>query len=118
MKIMLTRRAFVRTRSTTASRHVRIPRPTASAGSSIGLCAIAKWKTWYDTLDHRKLWGIYEALWMLILGGYNTGGAANWNFNLPGTNPLQNNQQRSMGTMGSFAQSLSGSQPATSLDLS
>ncbi|KAJ6135600.1 hypothetical protein N7512_000760 [Penicillium capsulatum] len=46
------------------------------------------------------------------------GGAANWNFNLPGTNSLQNNQQRSMGTMGSFAQSLGGSQPATSLDLS
>ncbi|KAJ5569651.1 uncharacterized protein N7459_009081 [Penicillium hispanicum] len=48
------------------------------------------------------------------------GGAANWNFNLPvsGTSTLQINQQRSMGTMGSFAQSLGGSQPATPLDLS
>ncbi|KAJ6088776.1 hypothetical protein N7486_010037 [Penicillium sp. IBT 16267x] len=48
------------------------------------------------------------------------GGAANWNFNLPvsGTPTLQTNQQRNMGTMGSFAQSLSGSQPATPLDLS
>ncbi|KAJ5728744.1 uncharacterized protein N7483_003252 [Penicillium malachiteum] len=48
------------------------------------------------------------------------GGAANWNFNLPasGTSTLQSNQQRSMGTMGSFAQSLGGSQTATPLDLS
>ncbi|KAJ5646135.1 hypothetical protein N7490_002507 [Penicillium lividum] len=48
------------------------------------------------------------------------GGAANWNFNLPmsGTPTLQTNQQRNMGTMGSFAQSLTGSQPATPLDLS
>ncbi|KAL2834443.1 hypothetical protein BDW59DRAFT_137880 [Aspergillus cavernicola] len=45
---------------------------------------------------------------------------ANWNFNLPvsGTPGLQNNQQRNIGTMGTFAQSLSGSQPATPLDLS
>ncbi|KAJ5363695.1 uncharacterized protein N7496_009408, partial [Penicillium cataractarum] len=47
-----------------------------------------------------------------------TGGAANWNFNLPGTSTLQSTQQRTMGTMGSFAQSLGGSQPATALDLS
>ncbi|KAJ5911969.1 uncharacterized protein N7473_001272 [Penicillium subrubescens] len=46
------------------------------------------------------------------------GGAANWNFNLPGTSTLQSNQQRTMGTMGSFAQSLGGSQPVTALDLS
>ncbi|KKK17980.1 hypothetical protein P175DRAFT_0299800 [Aspergillus ochraceoroseus IBT 24754] len=46
--------------------------------------------------------------------------AANWNFNLPvsGTPGIQGNQQRSIGTMGTFAQSLSGSQPATPLDLS
>ncbi|KAJ5525798.1 hypothetical protein N7494_012448 [Penicillium frequentans] len=52
--------------------------------------------------------------------GADLGGAANWNFNLPvsGTPTLQTNQQRNMGTMGSFAQSLSGSQPATPLDLS
>ncbi|KAJ5175998.1 uncharacterized protein N7482_001875 [Penicillium canariense] len=37
------------------------------------------------------------------------GGAANWNFNLPGTSTLQPNQQRTMGTMGSFAQSLGAS---------
>ncbi|CEJ53917.1 Putative NOT2 family protein [Penicillium brasilianum] len=46
------------------------------------------------------------------------GGAANWNFNLPGASTLQSNQQRTMGTMGSFAQSLGGSQPTTALDLS
>ncbi|KAJ5105598.1 hypothetical protein NUU61_002945 [Penicillium alfredii] len=47
-------------------------------------------------------------------------GAANWNFNLPvgGTSGLQGNQQRSMGAMGSFAQSLGGSQSAAPLDLS
>ncbi|KAL4871808.1 hypothetical protein BDV12DRAFT_163155 [Aspergillus spectabilis] len=45
---------------------------------------------------------------------------ANWNFNLPvsGTPGIQGNQQRNIGTMGTFAQSLSGSQPATPLDLS
>ncbi|KAL1885690.1 transcriptional regulator [Paecilomyces lecythidis] len=48
------------------------------------------------------------------------GNAANWNFGLPmgGAPGLQNNQQRNMGNMGSFAQSLGGSQPATPLDLS
>ncbi|KAL7653957.1 unnamed protein product [Aspergillus niger] len=48
------------------------------------------------------------------------GSGANWNFNLPvsGTPGIQGNQQRSIGTMGTFAQSLSGSQPATPLDLS
>ncbi|KAJ5215722.1 uncharacterized protein N7498_002129 [Penicillium cinerascens] len=48
------------------------------------------------------------------------GGAANWNFNLPvsGASTLQTNQQRTIGTMGSFAQSLGGSQPATPLDMS
>ncbi|KAJ6172338.1 NOT2 family protein [Penicillium chermesinum] len=45
------------------------------------------------------------------------GGAANWNFNLPGTSALPNTQQRNMGTMGSFAQSLGGSQSGTPLDL-
>jgi len=55
-----------------------------------------------------------------MLGAYNLGGAANWNFNLPvgGTSSLQTNQQRTMGTMGSFAQSLGGSQTAAPLDLS
>ncbi|KAL6239277.1 hypothetical protein BDW75DRAFT_236716 [Aspergillus navahoensis] len=45
---------------------------------------------------------------------------ANWNFNLPvsGTPGIQGNQQRNIGAMGTFAQSLSGSQPATPLDLS
>ncbi|KAJ5172704.1 hypothetical protein N7492_005297 [Penicillium capsulatum] len=119
MKIMLIRRAFVRTRSAATSRHVRIPRPATSTGSSIGLCAVAEWKTWCDTLNPSK----WEEFTRLCVDaddrGYNNlGGAANWNFNLPGTNSLQNNQQRSMGTMGSFAQSLGGSQPATSLDLS
>ncbi|KAL2831903.1 hypothetical protein BJY01DRAFT_239960 [Aspergillus pseudoustus] len=45
----------------------------------------------------------------------------NWNFNLPvsGTpGGIQGNQQRNIGTMGTFAQSLSGSQPSTPLDLS
>ncbi|QMW30000.1 hypothetical protein G4B84_005335 [Aspergillus flavus NRRL3357] len=48
------------------------------------------------------------------------GSGAAWNFNLPvsGTPGIQNNQQRNMGNIGSFAQSLSGSQPATPLDLS
>lgn len=48
------------------------------------------------------------------------GGGANWNFGLPmgGAPGLQNNQQRNMGTMGNFAQSMGGSQPATPLDLS
>ncbi|KAL4917272.1 hypothetical protein BDW62DRAFT_86850 [Aspergillus aurantiobrunneus] len=43
---------------------------------------------------------------------------ANWNFNLPvsGTPAIQSNQQRNIGTMGTFAQSLGGSQPATPLD--
>uniref|UniRef100_A0A093VDL7 Structural maintenance of chromosomes protein 2 n=2 Tax=Talaromyces marneffei TaxID=37727 RepID=A0A093VDL7_TALMA len=45
---------------------------------------------------------------------------ANWNFGLPmGAAPgLQNHQQRNIGSMGTFAQSLGGSQPATPLDLS
>ncbi|EED20619.1 NOT2 family protein [Talaromyces stipitatus ATCC 10500] len=48
------------------------------------------------------------------------GSNANWNFGLPmGAAPgLQNHQQRNIGSMGSFAQSLGGSQPATPLDLS
>ncbi|GFF30560.1 general negative regulator of transcription subunit 2 [Aspergillus udagawae] len=49
------------------------------------------------------------------------GSGANWNFNLPvsGTPGLQGNQQRNVGAMGTFAQSLGGgSQPATPLDLS
>ncbi|KAH1522332.1 hypothetical protein KXV89_003546 [Aspergillus fumigatus] len=49
------------------------------------------------------------------------GSGANWNFNLPvsGTPGLQGNQQRNVGAMGTFAQSISGgSQPATPLDLS
>ncbi|PYI17703.1 NOT2 family protein [Aspergillus violaceofuscus CBS 115571] len=48
------------------------------------------------------------------------GSGANWNFNLPvsGTPGMQGSQQRSIGTMGTFAQSLSGSQPTTPLDLS
>ncbi|BDD56085.1 hypothetical protein MAP00_001562 [Monascus purpureus] len=48
------------------------------------------------------------------------GNSANWNFNLPmsGTPNLQNNQQRNIGAMGTFAQSIGGSQPATPLDLS
>lgn len=48
------------------------------------------------------------------------GTGANWNFNLPvsGTPGIQSNQQRTMANMGTFAQSLSGSQPATPLDLS
>ncbi|KAL2872350.1 NOT2/NOT3/NOT5 family protein [Aspergillus lucknowensis] len=45
---------------------------------------------------------------------------ANWNFNLPvgGTPGIQGNQQRNIGTMGTFAQSLGGSQPSAPLDLS
>ncbi|KAL4807078.1 hypothetical protein BDV18DRAFT_136836 [Aspergillus unguis] len=45
---------------------------------------------------------------------------ANWNFNLPmsGTPGIQGNQQRNIGTMGTFAQSLGGSQPSTPLDMS
>lgn len=52
--------------------------------------------------------------------GGRIGAGANWNFNLPvsGTPGLQGNQQRNFGAMGTFAQSLSGSQPATPLDLS
>ncbi|KAL4897898.1 NOT2 family protein [Aspergillus ambiguus] len=48
------------------------------------------------------------------------GSGANWNFNIPvsGTPGIQSNQQRSIGNMGTFAQSLGGSQPATPLDLS
>ncbi|KAJ5565736.1 hypothetical protein N7535_007374 [Penicillium sp. DV-2018c] len=48
------------------------------------------------------------------------GSGANWSFNLPtsGSSGLQGNQQRTMGTMGSFAQSLGGSQSAAPLDLS
>ncbi|KAI9934732.1 hypothetical protein MW887_000349 [Aspergillus wentii] len=48
------------------------------------------------------------------------GTGANWNFNLPvsGTPGIQGNQQRAIGAMGTFAQSISGSQPATPLDLS
>lgn len=61
---------------------------------------------------------------MLMLGGrggkLGTGAGANWNFNMPvgGTPGLQGNQQRNFGAMGSFAQSLSGSQPSMPLDLS
>ncbi|KKY27057.1 putative not2 family protein [Phaeomoniella chlamydospora] len=48
------------------------------------------------------------------------GGGANWGFGLPqggSTTGIQNVQSRSVtGTMGSFAQSLAGSQPATPLD--
>ncbi|KAH3195542.1 hypothetical protein KXV92_001200 [Aspergillus fumigatus] len=53
--------------------------------------------------------------------GVSAGSGANWNFNLPvsGTPGLQGNQQRNVGAMGTFAQSISGgSQPATPLDLS
>lgn len=48
------------------------------------------------------------------------GSNANWSFGLPmGAAPgLQNHQQRNIGSMGTFAQSLGGSQPATPLDLS
>ncbi|OKL57101.1 hypothetical protein UA08_07553 [Talaromyces atroroseus] len=48
------------------------------------------------------------------------GSSANWNFGLPmGAAPgLQSHQQRNIGSMGTFAQSLGGSQPATPLDLS
>ncbi|KAF9893838.1 hypothetical protein FE257_010008 [Aspergillus nanangensis] len=48
------------------------------------------------------------------------GSGANWNFNLPvsGSPGIQASQQRSMGNIGTFAQSLGGSQPATPLDLS
>ncbi|PLN77746.1 putative transcriptional regulator [Aspergillus taichungensis] len=49
------------------------------------------------------------------------GTGANWNFNLPvsGAPGIQGAQQRNIGNMGgTFAQSLSGSQPATPLDLS
>ncbi|KAL1982883.1 hypothetical protein VTN96DRAFT_811 [Rasamsonia emersonii] len=48
------------------------------------------------------------------------GSGANWNFGLPmgGAPGLQNHQQRNMGTMGTFAQSLAGSQQNTPLDLS
>ncbi|KAF9253931.1 hypothetical protein DTO013E5_2021 [Penicillium roqueforti] len=48
------------------------------------------------------------------------GGGANWSFNLPvsGSSGLPGSQQRTMGTMGSFAQSLGGSQSAAPLDLS
>lgn len=55
---------------------------------------------------------------MLISAIEALGGAANWNFNLPmsGASGLQGSQQRNMGSMGSFSQSLGGSQPATPLD--
>ncbi|KAL1992126.1 hypothetical protein VTN49DRAFT_4158 [Thermomyces lanuginosus] len=48
------------------------------------------------------------------------GQGANWNFNLPmgGAPGLHGHQQRNLGQMGSFAQSVGGSQPATPLDLS
>ncbi|CRG86828.1 CCR4-NOT transcription complex subunit 2 [Talaromyces islandicus] len=49
------------------------------------------------------------------------GTSGNWNFGAlsMGAAPgLQNHQQRNIGSMGTFAQSLSGSQPATPLDLS
>ncbi|OAX85129.1 hypothetical protein ACJ72_00501 [Emergomyces africanus] len=48
------------------------------------------------------------------------GTGANWGFGLPmgGAPGLQISQQRSVNTLNSFAQSISGSQPATSLDLS
>ncbi|OAT11943.1 NOT2 family protein [Blastomyces gilchristii SLH14081] len=48
------------------------------------------------------------------------GTAANWGFGLPmgGAPGLQSNQQRTVNAMNSFAQSISGSQPATPLDLS
>lgn len=50
----------------------------------------------------------------------NTGQGANWNFNLPmgGAPGLHGHQQRNLGQMGSFAQSVGGSQLATPLDLS
>ncbi|PGH12882.1 hypothetical protein AJ79_03982 [Helicocarpus griseus UAMH5409] len=48
------------------------------------------------------------------------GTGANWGFGLPmgGAPGLQSNQQRSVNTMNSFAQSIGGSQPGTPLDLS
>ncbi|KAH8691345.1 NOT2 family protein [Talaromyces proteolyticus] len=47
------------------------------------------------------------------------GTSGNWNFGLPmGAPGLPSHQQRNIGTMGTFAQSLGGSQPATPLDLS
>ena len=56
----------------------------------------------------------------LIVKGVVTGSGANWNFTLPmaGAPGLQNNPQQNIRTMGSFAQSIGGSQPATPLDLS
>ncbi|KAK2881772.1 hypothetical protein FQN49_000439 [Arthroderma sp. PD_2] len=48
------------------------------------------------------------------------GTSANWGFGAPmgGASGLQNNQQRTANPMGSFAQSVGGSQPAAPLDLS
>ncbi|OJJ46742.1 hypothetical protein ASPZODRAFT_142542 [Penicilliopsis zonata CBS 506.65] len=48
------------------------------------------------------------------------GSGASWNFNLPvsGAPGLQSNQQRGIGGMGTFAQSIGNSQPNTPLDLS
>ncbi|WEW59717.1 hypothetical protein PRK78_005197 [Emydomyces testavorans] len=48
------------------------------------------------------------------------GGAATWGFGGPigGAPSIQNNQQRTVNTMNTFAQSVGGSQPATPLDLS
>ncbi|KAM5478046.1 transcriptional regulator [Microsporum canis] len=48
------------------------------------------------------------------------GTSANWGFGVPmgGTSGLQNSQQRTVNPMGSFAQSVGGSQPAAPLDLS
>ncbi|OJD16848.1 hypothetical protein AJ78_03038 [Emergomyces pasteurianus Ep9510] len=48
------------------------------------------------------------------------GTGANWGFGLPmgGAPGLQSSQQRSVNTMNSFAQNISGSQPTTPLDLS
>ncbi|KAJ5232679.1 hypothetical protein N7468_005635 [Penicillium chermesinum] len=100
---MLTFDASDRTWIAAATRHVWIPRTTAASTNpkrSSALCTNAEWKIGYGLIPSMDC------------------GAANWNFNLPGTSALPNTQQRNMGTMGSFAQSLGGSQSGTPLDLS
>jgi hypothetical protein len=76
-------------------------------------------------LPNGKLGALYRSLLQLnraslISEIWHIGSNANWSFGLPmGAAPgLQNHQQRNIGSMGTFAQSLGGSQPATPLDLS
>lgn len=117
LTVSLTAFTHSRNRPTTPTRHGRLPRTTTGTSSkrSISNGAVTERQ---DRCDLFLIMAILHTRKLTIVAGIGSG--ANWNFNLPvsGTPGMQGSQQRSIGTMSTFAQSLSGSQPTTPLDLS